>query len=579
MNIITKIFRLISKNQKKEASFVLFLILVGLIFEMLSIAIIFPIFDYSISPEKLEKLTDFLGIDQGISQRNFLIYSMSFLFLIYLFKTFFIYFCIRKQQIFSNNLVKDFSQDLFKGYIQMPYLFHVNNNSAKLIRNVTVETGAFLALLQSVLVLISEVAIILSVLILLFFVEFTSTLLMILFFLFSSFIFNSVTKKMMEKLGVKRQYHDGEYSKHLLQGLNGIKDIKILGKETYFNDKFYYHNNERSKILIKSNIIQQTPRLYIEFISIFALTFLVVYFVINSDELSDFLPTLSLYAASAFRIIPSLNRVLVSITTVKYHKSAIDEIDKELEYLRKNIYLRKNTKNSIKEFKDSVKLNNISFSYSKDKSNYILKKLYLKIKIGETVGIIGESGSGKSTLVDIIIGLISPSEGKYTIDSSTIKMNGISLNKIFGYVPQSINFIDDTLEKNIAFGVDEFDIDKEKVDMAIKSSQLNSFVKKLPEGIKTVIGEKGVKISGGQRQRIGIARALYFNPKILVFDEATSALDDKTEKAVMSTVLKLKGKLTIILIAHRLTTLESCDHVYKIEEGNVKKVQLKTLLK
>ena len=573
MKLIHRIYKLLNQFQKKQVGLILILILIGLFFEMLSIGIIFPIFEFALHPEKVKKIQIFLNLNQEISQKTFLKYSMIFIFFIYLIKTIFLYFSIKRQNIFATNVIKDLSQELFHGYIEMPYLFHVNNNSSRLIRNVTVETGAFLAFLQSAMILISESAIVFSVLVLMFFVEFKGTLFTILFFTISSFIFNSATKRIMERLGKDRQYHDGEYSKHLLQGLNGIKDIKILGKEIFFVKQFDYHNRKRTEILIKNNTIQQVPRLYLEFISIFALSMLVIYFVYTSQDISSILPILGLYAASSFRLIPSLNRILVSLSTIKYHKSAIDEIENELSFLRENIKFKDNNYNSFSDFNEMIELRNVTFSYD-DKKHKILDNLNLVIKSGDTVGFIGESGAGKSTLVDIIIGLLSPINGEYFIDHKPLEFNGKSLNKLIGYVPQSIFFIDDTLEKNIAFGVEDKYVDKEKLKQSIINSQLESFVNNLPEGLQTRIGERGVKISGGQRQRIGIARALYFSPKILVFDEATSALDNETETAVMDTVNQLKGKITIILIAHRLSTLKNCDKIYKIIKGKANLIQI-----
>ena len=573
MILAQKIYKLLSQIQKKEIALILILILVGLFFETLSIGIIFPIFEFAIHPEKIKKIQVLFDLKQDISQKAFLKYSMIFIFFIYFIKTIFLYFSIKRQNIFATNVIKDLSQELFHGYLEMPYLFHVNNNSSRLIRNVTVETGAFLAFLQSVLILISESAIIFSVLVLMFFVEFKGTLFTILFFSISSFIFNLATKKIMERLGKDRQYHDGEYSKHLLQGLNGIKDIKILGKENFFVKQFDYHNKKRTEILIKNNTIQQVPRLYLEFISIFALSMLVIYFVYTSQDISTILPVLGLYAASSFRLIPSLNRILISLSTIKYHKSAIDEIDNELSFLRENIKIKDNETNNFCDFNDLIELKNITFSY--DVNTYkILDNLNLIIKSGETVGIIGESGAGKSTLVDIIIGLLSPLSGNYFIDQKLLELNGKSLNKLIGYVPQTIFFTDDTLINNIAFGVEDKDIDIEKLNQSIVNSQLEFFVNNLPNGLHTRIGERGIKISGGQRQRIAIARALYFSPKILVFDEATSALDNETEMAVMETVNQLKGKITIILIAHRLSTLKNCDKVYKIIKGKANLIEL-----
>lgn len=567
MKLLKETYRLLNTSQKKDTIVIVILILIGLIFEMVSIGLVFPLFDYSLHPEKIHKIQLFFRIKENISQLIFLKYSITLILLIYFIKTFFLFYSIKKQNVFATNIIKDLSHELYSGYLKMPYLFHINNNSSKLVRNVNVETGAFLAYLQSLMILISESTIVVSIILLMFFVEFQGTFLLIIFFSLSSYLFNIATKAKMEKLGKERQFHDGEYSKHLLQGLNGVKDIKILGKESFFLKKFEYHNSKRTEILIKNNTIQQVPRLYLEFITVLALSSLIFFFIYTNKSLSYFLPILGLYAASSFRLIPSLNRILVSLSTIKYHKSAVNEIKKELKIIRKNTELNYNNQNETLFISEQLELKNISFSYNHD-SKKVLNNLNLKISIGETIGIIGESGAGKSTLVDILIGLISPTEGEYLIDHTPINLQHQALNSIFGYVPQTIFFTDDTLEKNIAFGIDQNNINQLKLQLAISNSQIEKFINDLPHGLQTIVGERGVKLSGGQRQRIGIARALYFDPKILIFDESTSALDNDTELALMETINKLKGKITMILITHRTSSLTHCDKIFQIKNGN-----------
>ena len=565
MSLINRIYKLLSISQKKNSLIIIFLLIIGLLFEISSIGVIFPIFDYALHPEKIVKIQTFLATKEKISQSSFLNFSMISLLTLYFLKTIFLYYSIKKQNTFASEIVKDISNELFYGYINIPYTYHLNNNSSRLIRNINNETGAFLAFLQSSLILTTELAIIVSSIILLLFVEFKATLFLLVFLLLSTLIFNYLTKNKIQSWGRQRQFHDGEYARHLMQGLNGIKDIKILSKESYFVEKLYLHNHKRTEISIKNNTIQQIPRLYLEFISIFALSLLIIILIYLKEDISTFLPVLGIYAAAAFRLIPSLNRIFISLSTIKFHLSALDEIEKELYNLRENLKNTYNTNGEL-DFNSHLLLKNVSFNYDLNQK-LILDNINIKIQKGETIGIIGESGAGKSTLVDIIIGLLHPTSGNIYLDDIKLTPENNLLRKIIGYVPQDIFFVDDTIEKNIAFGIDEKNINYSSLTNSIKNSQLDNVIAQLPDGIKTNIGERGIKLSGGQRQRIGIARALYINPSILVFDEATSALDSETERTVMDTINSLKGKITIILIAHRLSTLKNCDLIFEIKSG------------
>lgn len=568
MSIFNKFLYLLTPKQKKQSIVILFLITIGLFFEIFSLGIIFPIFKLALNTEKILEFERTIGINIQLDSNKFLIFSMVFLIIIYLLKTLFLFYLGKTQAVFSSEIVESISSELFNGYMRMPYSFHLENNSSRLIRNISGETGAFLAYLQSILVVISESSIALSIFILLLFVEFKGTFILIIFLLISAYFFNLFTKNKLKKWGELRQLHDGEYSRHMLQGLNGIKDIIIQEKEKYFLTKFNLHNNQRTLISIKHNTILQVPRLYLEFLTILSLALLIIILISNGSNINTFIPLLSVFVASAFRVMPSINKIFVSFATIKFHKGVIRELYNEISLIRKNKLVKNEKHEDILNFNIKIELKHISFKYEANKK-YILNDLNLVINKSQKIGIIGVSGTGKSTLIDILLGLLQPTSGEIIIDEN-IKLNSsINLRHIVGYVPQTIYFTDDTLENNIAFGVDEDDINYENLSMAIKQSQLDDFVKNLPNGVKTNIGERGVKLSGGQRQRIGIARALYRKPKILIFDEATSSLDNTTELAVMETVDMISNDVTIILVAHRITTLKNCDIIYKVENGKI----------
>jgi len=272
---------------------------------------------------------------------------------------------------------------------------------------------------------------------------------------------------------------------------------------------------------------------------------------------------LGVFVAAAFRMIPSINRILAALQNIKYYSSSIDVISKELF---DSPIIEKNKPSSF-EFKNKITVDNLDFSYKKKK---ILEGINLDIQIGETIGIVGESGSGKSTLVDLLNGLLKPTKGTIKVDDKNIEEFITSWQLSIGYVGQEIFLIDDTIRANIAFGIEEEIIDHNKINQVLKASQLSKFISELENGVETMVGDRGIQLSGGQRQRIGIARALYHNPSVLIFDEATASLDDQTEKQVMKSIYNLKQNKTMIIIAHRISTLNQCDKIYEIQHGQIK---------
>jgi ATP-binding cassette subfamily C protein len=310
--------------------------------------------------------------------------------------------------------------------------------------------------------------------------------------------------------------------------------------------------------------------LYLEFLAVLGLMGFIFYKIYINVPLNLILPTIAIFLAGAFRLIPSANRIIGSLQYIRYSKSVIDVIYNEILFTE-NVNVNISDKKYIENFKECINLESIWFNYEESEKE-VLRGISLKIYKGEAIGLIGTSGSGKSTLIDIILGLLSPTKGKILMDGKEISYHDNSWRSIIGYVPQNIFLADDTIRNNIAFGIEIDKIDNKLIDASIISSNLEDLINELPDGLDTVIGEQGIRLSGGQRQRIGLARALYYNPQILVLDEATSALDSQTESVIMKTVFEMKHKKTILLIAHRLTTLLNCDRVIKLEKGKIVKI-------
>jgi ABC-type multidrug transport system fused ATPase/permease subunit len=353
---------------------------------------------------------------------------------------------------------------------------------------------------------------------------------------------------------------------HLQQGLGGAKDVKLLGRESDFLNQYSIHNKESARVNQLNNTVQQLPRIWLELLAVCGLVALVLVMLAQGGALETIIPKLGLFAVVTFRLMPSISRLLNVMQSLKYCLPVIDVLQKDLILPAPEEQENKSTQST---FHKSLELQHITYTYpSADLPS--LKDISLSIQCGESVGFIGTSGAGKSTLVDILLGLLPPDHGVVSVDGKDIQKNLRFWQNQIGYVPQSIYLTDDTLLRNIAFGLSSEQINQESVLKAIRAAHLDDFIQSLPEGLNTIVGERGVRLSGGQRQRIGIARALYHDPSVLVLDEATSALDTATEVGVMEAVRELHGSKTIIIVAHRLSTIEHCDRLYQLENGQIK---------
>jgi ABC-type multidrug transport system fused ATPase/permease subunit len=351
----------------------------------------------------------------------------------------------------------------------------------------------------------------------------------------------------------------------LQEGLGAVKDVILLGRETDFLAQYRVHNVQSAQAGQLQNTLQQLPRLWLELLAISGLAILVISMLAQGNALESILPTLGLFAAAAFRLIPSVNRVLGAVQSLRYGQSVIDILHSELNLTKPDAV---KTESPVAPFHSALELKNVTYGYP-GASEPSLKGISLAIQRGESIGFIGGSGAGKSTLVDVVLGLLTPDAGKVTVDGKDIQVSLRNWQDQIGYVPQSIFLTDNTLRRNVAFGLSDTQIDDAAVKRSIRAAQLEEFVVSQPDGLETIVGERGIRLSGGQRQRIGIARALYHDPAVLVLDEATSALDNATEAEVMRAVTALHGKKTVLIVAHRLSTVEHCDRLYRLEKGQV----------
>ena len=377
--------------------------------------------------------------------------------------------------------------------------------------------------------------------------------------------FSYLSHPYVVRWGDLRQHHGGLRIQHLQQGLGGVKDVKLLGRESDFLDQFRMHSEKYASVVGFQNTLLEFPRLWLELLTMGGLATLVLTMLSQGKTIESIVPTLGLFAAAAFRIMPAVNRVLGALQSLKFGLPVIDTLHAELATIQTPPAPSSSTPMHLRK---GLVLEAVSFRYS-SVDPLALSCVNIVIPHGSTVGFIGQSGAGKSTLVDILLGLLTPESGTVRVDGIDIQTNLRGWQDQIGYVPQSVFLTDDTLRRNVAFGLPAEQIDDAAVWRAIRAAQLETFVNELPQGLNNVVGERGIRLSGGQRQRIGIARALYHDPPVLVLDEATSSLDAATEADVMEAVHALHGTKTIIIVSHRSSTVEHCDQLYRLEQGRV----------
>lgn len=574
-SIFYRVKSILTSKERRNILFLFFFLIISMILETASIGMVIPLMKVISDPEVYNStglFAEILSFFNINNNQSLMAMTAIALFLVFLIKNIFLSFVTWFRINFVSRLRMNLSNRLFNLYLSQPYTFHLQHNSGQLIQNisneVTIFTGRFLTPLSNFL---GEILVLMGIILLLFLVEPTGTLIIALFLALISGMIIFYTRLHVSRWGVERQYHDGKRIQHLQQGLGGVKDVLFLGREYYFFNKYKFHSESSTGPDIKQTFLQEIPRFWFEMLAISGLCIMLIVMSFQGKNLSTQLSVLAVFAAAAFRLMPSVTRVLASFQSLRYCLPVLDVLYNEFNSSKVNLsrsFVELNKENINSEFSDSIVLKNIHFNYPASKKPS-LEALSISIYRGECIGIIGASGSGKSTLVDLLLGLLNPSKGEVLVDNENILLNKRNWQKQIGYVPQSIFLTDDTLRSNIAFGISEEEIDNFKVKEAINLSQLRELVDSLPEGINTFVGERGVRLSGGQRQRIGIARALYYNPNIIVFDEATSSLDVKTEKQIMKTIHNLHKTKTIIIVAHRLSTVQDCDRLYKLEFGKV----------
>lgn len=567
MKTIKQLSFLLSKFHKKELLIISFLLIIGMILEIGGIGILVPSLSFLLKSDisgKSYLFNNFLFKIGITTHLQIIILGLLILVLFYVLKAIFLLYLSYRQSKFSTKLSVDLSNKLFSGYLNMPYSFHLQNSSTQLQKNIQIEILHFGGISLATMVLSTEISAILGIALFLIFVEPVGAISIIFFFGLFSFIFNKLTNYRIKNWGYLRQEYDNKSIKLLSEGLGGIKQVKLSSIENFYLKKFNEFDTKKATLNTRIQVLNAIPRLYLEVLAVIGVSILVVIMTLQSKSATELIPVLGVFVAAAFRMIPSINRIMNSLQTIAFAQSVIDVLEKQFKMISD---FEKNPEPIEKfQFKDNIIVSNLCFKYP-EVEKLAIKNINLVIKKGDFIGFIGTSGSGKSTLIDNIAGLLSPISGEILVDNINIGTNIKGWQSQIGYVPQTIFLIDDTLKRNIAFGISDTEIDEEKMNKAILDSQLFNVINRLPNGIETIVGERGVRLSGGERQRIGIARALYNNPEILILDEATSSLDNETEKDFMDSINALQGLKTILIIAHRLSTIQNCNKVFELKNG------------
>ena len=484
--------------------------------------------------------------------------------MVYIIKTVVLLFVRWFQADFVYRIYGSLSQRLFESYAVQPYIYHLEKNTSKLLRNTSSEVGAFIVAVSAFTEIVSEMLMIIAISAIIFYLEPVGLTASIFFFSTIGYLFYKFTKNLTKSIGEKRLFYEGERIQTLQESLGSIKDIKIRNIEKFFFKKYQKNVIEVCDSATKQQFLMGSPRIVIEFLAVLIFVLFIFILIEKNVQMSSVIPLLGVLVASAFKILPSVNRIIIGVQKLRYATPVVNLIYSELVSTdNENNNISKQKKETNNKFEKDLVLKDISFSYPKGGES-LFNSLSVSIKKNTMIGIMGDSGVGKTTLINIILGLIKPSSGSILLDGYDIKNNIRVLQDKIGYVPQSIYLADCSVIKNIAFGIDEAEIDFNKVIRSSKDAKLHDFINQLPDGYNTVVGERGAKLSGGQIQRIGIARVLYNNPEIIIFDESTSSLDFETEEAIISSINEFKENKTIIMISHKKSSLRFCEKIYSL---------------
>lgn len=574
MKIFKQLMYVLEKKQKISLCILGVMLFIGGIVETLSISALIPIASVMIIPDKIMKIgivKDLMTFFHIQDVKEFILLMLFSLMAVYILKNLYLLFLTRCQSHFITFNRNKMISRVLREFLYRPYEFYLDADIPTVFRLTDSDIPQVFAMIFAIIQLVTELIVAILLCTVLLISDWKMTMFLVAVFAIVTMILSRLIKPKLGKLGVKNQDIQSRIAKWRIQAIYGIKDVKVLKREDFFADNYEENGKIGARYSQNYSVLNNVPRLLIETIFIISILAYMAIYIIHGGDMSDMILQLTVFGAAAIRLLPSVNRINTYIGEIAYEAPSLDYLYKNLninEISNAERNKKENKGKNVLNLKDKIELKEITYSYPNTEKN-IFTKASMTVPYAKSVGIIGNSGAGKSTLVDILLGLLKVKEGKITCDGVDIFDNYQEWLGHIGYIPQSIYLVDESIRDNIAFGINAKEISDKRVWEVLDEAQLKDFVEKLPEGLETKVGDRGVRLSGGQRQRIGIARALYHNPDILVFDEATSALDNDTEHALMEAINNFHGKKTMIIIAHRLNTIKQCDIIYKVENETI----------
>ncbi|MBO4267443.1 MAG: ABC transporter ATP-binding protein [Lachnospiraceae bacterium] len=571
MSLLRKINYIFSTKQKIQAVLLCIGLFIGALFELVGVSFIVQLVGIIEEPDTVHKsvwMQKLYDITNAGSDRQFFLYVVLLLIGIYLFKNVYLIVMNYVKYTFIYNNQLRLSGRLIDCYLRKPYTYHLDKNSAEMIRSIMLDSERFFQMLLTIFSIFSEIMVSALLCIYLLVVDWFITVSVVVILLVFSGLYLLIFHGRTKQNGKISQFNDGKMHQAINQALGAVKDIKILHREEYFVKAFTKRGEKKYTAVRNNEILGQIPAHLIETVCIGAILLVLVVKLYNGEDLNGMVSQLAAFAMAAFKLLPSVGKIDNYLNLIVFLKPSADLIYRDIKETEDMLSVTGKEADAGMEKADGITVQHVSYRYPNTTEN-VLTDVNFTIPDGTSVGLIGPSGAGKSTIADIILGILTPTEGKVMYGDMNVHEHPLKWSKKLAYIPQAIFLADETIRSNVAFGIDEDRIEEDKVWKALEEAQLDAFVRSLPEGLDTMVGERGVRLSGGQRQRIGIARALYGDPQILVLDEATSALDSETETAVMEAIDRLRGRKTLIIIAHRLSTIANCGIIFKVGDGQI----------
>lgn len=573
--IFKKLQCILNKKEQAKIMGLGVLILIGGLLETLGVSMILPVVTAILDVDRMKDnkyvimVCDTLHID---NMNDFIILLLVTVILVFVVKNAYLLFLAYVQAKYVNGNQHRAGSYMLEEYLNRPYEFYLNADIPTIFRILDGDIPKVFQLLMSLIKLATEVVVALCLFILLLVIDYKMTLMMMVMLLVMTLVILKVLRPVLNKIGKENQEVQSIAGRWRTKSVYGIKDVKVLNREHFFASFYQKHTKYGTDLTIKYSVLNSVPRTIIETALIAGVLAYIAICIAAGSNMTSLLSQITAFGIAAIRLMPSMNRINTYMTDIAYFEPSLDYVYEHVDFTKfkeEGKYVAdKPTNPTPVVIDDDIRLEHITYTYPNTEKK-ILNDAFMTIPYGKSVGVVGPSGAGKSTVIDIILGLLHPQEGQIMVKDRNVFDNYPSWLSNIGYIPQTIYLSDDSIRDNIAFGVPKDEIDDARVWQVLEEAQMKHFVEQLPEGLDTSTGDRGVRISGGERQRLGIARALYHNPDILVFDEATSALDNATEKAVMEAIESFHGKKTLVIIAHRLNTLDNCDVLYRVEGGQI----------